>query len=307
MSVRDVFRPGRLLLRYKQVFGNGWRAAYYQRIVSPRILGTPPVTGTVDSHCEVHAVTSGRDWLNLIWTLKTFYHYSRRHYALCIHDDGTLTSKELAALRGHFPQARVIVRAEADRVLAPVLADKPRSRAFRASNPLALKVFDTAAYLRSDRMLLLDCDLLFFRAPAELLRRVDDTSYRCNSFNADWANGYSVDPDTVRGHLDFTLAARVNSGLGLVHRKSLDLTAIETYLALPDILSHHWRVEQTLIALASSRHGYEPLPPEYDVRLGPDDPSLSVRHYTSPIRHLMYVGGMRRLLRAGFFEALWAK
>ena len=301
LSLLRELSPGRLRMRYKRTFGHGLTTAYYRDIVRWRILSTRPVAETTDNRCEVHAVTSRNDWLNLIWTLKTFYFYSERRYALCIHDDGTLAPKQLNHLRRHFPAARVIKRADADRTVAPLLADLPRSQAFRATNPLALKVFDTTAYLRSERMLLLDCDLLFFAAPTEVLRRVDDPTYSRNSFNSDWANGYSVGPEKVQERTGVILADRVNSGLGLVHKSSLDFGTFEEFLAIPGIMSHNWRIEQTLIALYSSRHGYEPLPGEYTVRLGPDDPAppSAPLHQPDPPRDVF-----RRDSSAGWWR-LW--
>lgn len=302
MSLLRELRPGRLYWRYKQRFGHGLLAAYYRDVVRWRILSTPPTTDTVDSRCEVHAVTSKSDWINLVWTLKSFYRFSDRRYSLCIHDDGTLSAKELQHLREHFPAARIIERSAADRVLAPLLADFPRSQALRASNPLSLKVFDTTAYLQSERMLLIDCDLLFFAAPTELLRRIDNEEYKLNCFNRDWGSGFSVTVETIEKHIGIRTVDRISTGLGLVHRSALDLAEFEKYLGIPGILSHPWRIEQTSLAIAFSRFGYEHLPEEYDVTLGPDDPQLAVRHYTGPIRHLMYSGGMRRLAATGFLH-----
>ena len=35
------------------------------------------------------------DWLNLLWTLKSFYLVSGRRYRLCIHEDGTLDDGDI--------------------------------------------------------------------------------------------------------------------------------------------------------------------------------------------------------------------
>jgi hypothetical protein len=171
-------------------------------------------------------------------------------------------------------------------------------------NPLALKVFDFAALLESDRLLLLDSDVLFFAEPTELLRRIDSPSYAHNSLNRDWTYGYSMELDTLRLRLGGRIDERVNSGLGLIHRASIDFDAIERWLAMPEIWSHHHRIEQTLIALYSCLYGHRFLPPAYDVHLGPMDPDAPTRHFTGPIRPRMYVEGMRALVRKGFVARL---
>ena len=45
----------------------------------------------------------------------------------------------------------------------------PRMPHLRATNNLALKIFDFVAFLQSDRMMLLDSDILFFAKPEGLL------------------------------------------------------------------------------------------------------------------------------------------
>src|SRR5262245_28434745 len=134
--------PGALRLRWQQTFGHGVRVAWYRDVVRPRILRTAPVEDTTDRSCEIHVLTSKHDWLNLMWTLKSFYAASGRRYALCIHEDGSLDAETLAVLRRHFPAARLIERREADAKLAWELRGFPRSLEFRNTNLLAPKVFD---------------------------------------------------------------------------------------------------------------------------------------------------------------------
>jgi hypothetical protein len=294
---------GKLVLRARQKYGHGLRVAYYRDIVRPQILQTPGVTGITDDRCEIHVLTSEQDWLNLVWALKSFYWASERRYRLCIHDDGTLGDAARRELCRHFPGARLISRAQADAEVLPTLAGFPRCRAFRESNLLAPKLFDFQHYLQSDRMLLLDSDVLFFEEPVELLRRIEDPDYALNSVNADLASAYTVDPAEVFARLGLELPERFNSGLGLIHRDSLKHDWIEEFLGLPGILGHFWRIEQTLFALCSARFGVELLPVEYRISLNPRVESCAAKHYVGAVRHLMYREGMAELVRKGLLKS----
>ncbi|MGH9802348.1 MAG: hypothetical protein ACRD82_18445, partial [Blastocatellia bacterium] len=299
--LRVLMSLGSVYLKFRQTFDHGLGTAYYRDVVRPRILKTHPVEGTTDSRCEIHALTYSQDWLNLIWTLKSFYAASGRKYALCIHDDGSLDDAARSALQQHFPAARLILRAEADAKLAEVLRDYPRCLKFRNTNLLAPKVFDFIAYLQSERMGLFDSDLLFFQEPTAYLQRIEDSSYRKNTFNADCGtSAYTIEPDVVRRHLGFELHPMVNSGLGLIHRDSMRWDWVEEFLALPGILDgHFWRIEQTIYALCSSRFGVELLPDEYRVYLAHGIDSRPFRHYVGAVRHLMYKEGMSTLVGQG--------
>ena len=104
--------------------------------------------------------------------------------------------------------------------------------------------------------------------------------------------GYSVEPEAVRVSLDFPFQSHINSGLGLIHKASYDLDDFERWLEIPEILGHPHRIEQTLVALASSKFGHEFLPEEYDVLAQGTRANEIVKHYTGPIRYLMYREGL---------------
>ena len=141
---------GKLLYRYRTQFGHGFRTAWQRDVVRWRVLNTSPVRGLTDGSCEIHVLTCERDWLDLIWCLKSFFSVCEVRFRLCIHDDGSVRPEGLAALASHFPDARVICRSEADEAVGRMLRDHPRCNALRRSNNLALKVFDFLAYLESD-------------------------------------------------------------------------------------------------------------------------------------------------------------
>jgi hypothetical protein len=237
-----------------------------------------------------------------MWALKSLFRYSGADYALCVHDDGTLGENELRHLESHFPSARILSRPKADERMESVLSTAPRCWQFRATNPLALKVFDFGYFLQADRMFLLDSDILFFAPIRALVERIRDPNYRLNTLNRDWTFGYSVPPDVINERWGYDVPPLINSGLGLLHAGSIDIPHCEELLGIPGFFGHPHRIEQTLIAACSARHGFEFLPTEYDVALTCSKPEQPCKHYTGPIRHLMYREGMRRLVRAGLLE-----
>ncbi len=297
---------GSIWLNFRTKYKHGITTAYYRDVVRPKILETQPISETTDKSCELHVMTYEKDWLNLMWSLKSFYVYSKRQYALCIHDDGSLPPVAVNALREHFPNARIIDRTEADKRVLEGLKNYPLCTEFRKKNQLSLKVFDFREYLESDRMFLFDSDLIFFEAPEVLLKRLEDPDYRLNTVNGDVSSAYTVDPKVVKKEAGFDLIERFNSGCGLIHRESLNLDWIEEFLQLPDVIGHFWRIEQTMYALCSSKFGTELLPPDYDVHLEGDRGTSSMRHYVGAIRHLMYKEGMRELVKNNFLQELTA-
>lgn len=295
---------GAWYLSLKQKYGDGLRVAYYRDVVRPRILHTQPIWNTEDLTCEIHVLTSAQDWLNLMWGLKSLYYYSQRSYALCIHGDASLTSEHQAILQEHFPQARIIDRTQADQQVLDWLTPYPRCQELRRTNPLAPKVFDFLYYLRSDRLFLFDSDILFFQEPTHLLQCLENPNYTLNTVNADVASAYTVDPQVAKEQLSVDLISCFNSGLGLIHKASLNLEWLEEFLALPGVIGHFWRIEQTLFALCSSRFGVELLPPEYTVRLDRGLQNSPSRHYVGQIRQLLYREGVATLAQYNFLSKM---
>ena len=290
-------------LRLRHLLAGGPRAAWYRERVRPRILDAAPVTDTVDERVELHVLTSARDWLDLMWGLKSFYWASGRRYRLCIHDDGSLDDEALGALAAHFPHGRIITRSDADALMADRLDAYPRTKAFRDSNILALKATDFAAYLEGERMLLFDSDLLFFSEPFALLDRLESDRFSINAFNADVASAYVVEPQDAREQFNIFLLPLVNSGLGVIQRDLIRYDWLEEFLEFEPIRQgHFWRIEQTLFALSASRYGAELLPGEYALRLEAGIDGRPFRHYVGAIRQLLYKEGIPALVRAGLLR-----
>ena len=285
--------PGRLLWLTRHFFRHGICGAYGREVIAPRVLTCPPLAGLTDAHCEVHVLTSQHDWIMLLWALRTFYRASQRKYRLCVHDDGSVPPEAVHELRRQFPDARLIQRADADERLAGLLAAAPICRAWRAKNPLLLKTFDFAAFLESERMLVIDSDLLFFHTPAALIARIETPGSTPNGFNRDWSYGYSIPWEELHARAQPPVESHINSGLGVLRQGTVSFEWCEDCFAtFPSLPSHSHRIEQTLIALCAARSGHVMLPSPYDVYGGPTDFALPVRHYSGSFRARLYSEGL---------------
>lgn len=271
------------------------KVRYFRDVVRPRILKSVPVADTSDDSLEIHVLTSEKDWLNLLWTLKSFYHFSSRRLSLCIHGDTSLSDESVETFKRHFPNARVITQDGAREEVLDTLAAYPRCKQLRETNTLSIKVFDFLHYLEADRMALFDSDLLFFAEPTAWLDYANDPDRRVNVFNRDVATAYAVDEQVIRD-AGFAIHPEVNSGFGIVYRESMPLEWIEEFLSIPGMLEgHFWRIEQTLYALCASRFGVELLPDDYRVFLEGNLEDQPFRHYVGAVREQMYTEGIRKL------------
>ncbi|HTQ41034.1 MAG TPA: hypothetical protein VMJ32_18615 [Pirellulales bacterium] len=269
-----------------------------------KILDSAPIeTAVTADTIEVFTLTGKKDWLNLIWSLKSFYRFAARSYPLTILDDGTLTNNEDEMLLLHFPQARLIRAVASDAIMMQELSDYPRCQCYRRLHPLARKCFDVGCFIRAPRVLLLDSDVLFFREPTELLFRIDKPTIM-NYFNADVAPALNIGAVEASRKFNIELNERINSGLCLLSSAVFNLDWMEEFLCCDSIWANKiWRIEQTLLALAASRVGVELLPErEYRVSLQAGTDGCAAKHYVGAVRHLMYREGLAKLVRNGFLD-----
>jgi hypothetical protein len=278
----------------------GWKNVLRRRRYQRQILDTPPLRTATGGPIEVRVLTWRRDWINMIWALKSFYYYAGVDYPLFIHDGG-LSPGQHQKLQAHFPDARLIGLAEADNRVRACLDKLPRSLEYRLSNPSTRKLFDFFAFSTADYVISIDSDIVFFRRPDMLL--VPTEGLAKNRYNKDSAFWYSMTVEELEEAFGVRPPARINSGLSVVRRSSINFTAIERWLENPKLFADKWVTEQTLHALSATVHGVEFLPDSYFVATEPGLPADVVcKHYPGFFRSLLYTEGMARLIADGFLQ-----
>jgi hypothetical protein len=201
-------------------------------------------------------------------------------------------------LQSLFRNTRFVRRTESDAEMARVLRAFPMCMQYRSSHPLGLKIFDMAHYAESERFLVLDSDVLFFRPPREIMDWSRGPEPRECWFNEDIQESALISAADAEDDLGVKLWPRVNSGLCLLHRPAIDFDFCDHTLAVTSILrGKQWRVEQTLFALCASRHGRGGLLPRtYEVSLGRYSSANAIaRHYVGAVRQRFFGEGLKRL------------
>jgi len=300
-----MIRPGRLWLLFRRDLRRGWKASrnYYRKLPLIEKWHWPFWNETLKS-VPLHVLTGAQDWQLAAWMLASFFHSTGHAWPIVIHEDGTLPVEARETLEAMFPKIRFIGREESDAEMAKVLKPYPLCAGYRAMHPLAQKIFDAPHYCTAERFMVLDSDILFFRRPKEILTWADAVNEDC-WFNEDVAESALVSPKEAVEELELTLWPRVNSGLCLLHKKSLDLALCERALERTAILRGKvWRIEQTLFAICASRHGKGGmLPKTYEVSLGKHAATGCIaRHYVGAVRDEFYAEGLPRVERILFTD-----
>ncbi len=227
-------------------------------------------------------------------TLRSLEYHTGRLWAPFIHEDGSLTEQDVARLRSHFPDARIVRRTDADRELHELLAPFPACRESRRKHNWFLKNFDTWHYALHDRYIVIDSDIVFFRRPDKMMDWIangDDSVWVME----DTREKYALPREQIEALLGFPLWKKVNSGLDLMPRAAFNLPLAEKYFELcgPRARDFHF-LEQTFFAVAGAAWGKGgALPAEYEISWGNFRHRDSVcRHYVGPFKNdLLWIEG----------------
>lgn len=230
------------------------------------ILASDPISCEVQNGCnfEIHVVTSHDHIFYCLWAIKSFVWTSHLTPSIFIHDDGSLSRTDVKILREHLVGVKVISVQEADSKVRGKLEQYPMSRRFCRDSFLAKKIFNVYFFAISEKILIIDSDVLFFSFPRAI----------CS-----WASSrekiirYDYDPFDFRGRdkelkiengLGINYVRYYNSGLQCLYKKVFDLQLIEKFLDF----CYRERIieyvtEQRCMSILVSRHKHRPLSRHY--------------------------------------------
>ncbi len=184
-------------------------------------------------------------------------------------------------------------------------ARAPAVVAFGRTNAMGRKLAVLLDSQECSHVLYIDSDVLLFRHSPELADAMRQGGPARYNLEDGELNG---DPRLVAWaqRQGWPAPASLNAGLLFIPRGALALADAERLLASGEFDPGSWFVEQTAVALLMTAAGAVALPPDRYVvstegqfygETGRDYARIVSRHFTTPVRHLMYGQGMPLLWR----------
>ena len=275
----------------------------------PRVFRLPPhavATEETANRLVIQAAPHSLD--DAAWAAYSFLRHldlpgERLNLTLSVDSmDSVAVAQAAARWQGLFPGARVVSTSEPVERLA---RRAPAVAAFARINPMGRKLAVLLEGQERSGILYVDSDVLLFRYPSEL----------AESMRRGGPARYNLEDGELNGDARLVAHARregwpapasLNAGLLFIPRGVLSIPQAERLLAGGEFDPASWFVEQTMVALLLTAAGAEPLPGERYVvstqgqfygDADRDYGQIVTRHFTTPVRHLMYARGMPLLWR----------
>jgi hypothetical protein len=243
---------------------------------------------------SVHLLVSSKTWRMGLLAALSLEFFSARRWRLFFHEDGSLDRFTREAIEKKLPGVRFVTRQEADAAFEDFYREFPACLRNRKRHNLFLKFFDPLIFAPSDKFIILDSDLFFYRRPDALIEWARGPQRTCH-YNRDVKEVYSLPREKIEKALGVRLWESFNSGLVCISKEALNLQLSEKLLvAFENDADHPQFFEQTLYALNCSAHNQGgPLPPEYEITWNIFRSRNSIcRHYVGPAKfdHLYFEG-----------------
>lgn len=273
-------------------YRHGWRYIFDKFFLAKKILTEkffwPSQT---NSNLSIHVLACQRDFIMLLWSLNSFFTFFSYPHQLFIHNDGTLTNKQINILKKFFPKVIIVAPTELLINQQQVLENYPVLKNFLITHPeyyLMKKLIDP--YFISDKknILVIDSDLLWFQSAAELLNNLkNNTAQSLMMWSPLPGPVYFKNNHSLNEYL-----SHYNSGIVLYQKDNFDLALLENYLSQVDAErpDNFQFIEEG--GFATCLKNLMPLPKEKYIIKGKVDEQTVARHYTSPRRPNFYLEGL---------------
>lgn len=278
----------------------GQKMAYFKnRMLGLNLLAeTPPFLKNGQPCYELHVLCQKSDVWMLVWSLKSLLFHSKLTPKIVIHNDGSLDQFACYHLKRILGNIRIVSRQEADAAVLPKIPKSSKLYKYRSEgHPLLLDLIDPIIYTESEKIMVLNSDVLFFKTPSE----VDNFITNAKSPDALISRQpkpfvMAISPDYVHKHnLTQKDAGYINCGITIFNRNAISLEDSIEFFEHCLLPTKDYLVEAMGWIALVGKTNFKFLPDDtYHIK-GRLNENTIAKHFTSGRRHELYGYGIAQI------------
>ncbi|MEK7076224.1 MAG: hypothetical protein AAB941_00990 [Patescibacteria group bacterium] len=253
---------------------------------------------------EIHMLCQKKDADMLAWSLMSFINTSGICPRVVVHDDGSFDQGTKKKLEDKFPELRVLSLEKADKLINNMTGLSPKLLEHRNhGHKLIYKLVDIFLLSRTEKVMVLDSDVLFFNRPEEILKFINENpdcdsliSRHDGSCDLMLLPDYSTKHDILKNE-----AGYMNSGIIFYKKDKIGDDKLLEYFENTLREPGDYFVEMTGWASLIAQTKFKFLTKERYVVKGRPETNTVAKHFTSPRRHEFYIYGID-MVRKGILE-----
>ncbi len=283
-----------------------WWERRQRHPIREQVWQLPPLATDPDAPTTVAILTATTHLADAAWAARSLLCGLRNPVRLCV----LLDDRELSAedrdrfLEGTQPRVSALFPGAellpATTLADSLAADAPTVAAYGRAHPMGLKLAAVLALHRRGHLLYSDADVLAFAPLVEIDAAISAAGPPLHLQCVAETSSDAIVAARVRER-DWTGCASMNAGFVFVPQGALDLAAADELLRGLDFNTLGWFAETTVFSALMRRAGAQPLPRaryvvsprrQFYFEEDLDYAALTLRHFVTPVRPLMYARAM---------------
>jgi hypothetical protein len=269
--------------------------------IRERVFQLPPLVSDDGAAVTLAVLTTPRTVNNAAWALYSLRKSLTSQVALHLIVDGILSPFRVGQLKALFPGLRITTTGQH---LASLADQVPSLDRLAETHPMAGKMATVLDLQELGHLVFSDDDVLAFKPLSEINASIAEQPPTALYLREQAASSVQEEPSIKAGiqKLGLNWLRDINVGLMWIPKGSLDTRLCERILqASPTVQT--WFPDTMLLAALLHQVPSQALPDSYVVSTqrqffheqDVDYDNITLRHFISPVRHLMYFRGMVRL------------
>lgn len=280
-------------------YGYGWKGVFRylinkfwnsKKIYDFKLTSYKPIDDV-----EIHMLCRKKDADMLAWSLISFISQSGVCPKIVVHDDGTFDPKTTDKLESKFPELTVLSFKKADELIKNMTGLSPKLLKHReCGHKLVRKLVDVFLLSQSEKVMVLDSDVLFFNHPEEILEFINkDTDHdslvteNSSIYDLRLQESYLKKYNILERRGDY-----INSGLVIYKRSKIRLDNLLEYFENTQRPVGDYLIEMSGWASLVTQTRFKFLPLDRYPIKGKLNPNAVMKHFTNPRRHEFYIYGI---------------